>query len=161
MQTEKKLEAAYKYFNKANESKKNGDFITAIQNYRLSISNFPTIDAHLNLSSVLGKKGKYKEAIEECFSALNIDSTEHSTYNYIGYYLVKQKKYYEAKIWLDEALTFNENINKHLTYFNLGIVHEKIGDWYKSIEMFNNALKIKPDFKKATKNLILLSSRLN
>ena len=76
-------------------------------------------------------------------------------------YLVKLKRYNEAKIWLDVALSYDKNSNKHLTYFNLGIVHEKRGDWYKAIEVLNKALKIKPDFEKATKNLILLSSRLN
>jgi len=161
MLTEQNLKAAYKHFNQAFESQKNGDYSSAIQNYRISIINFPTIEAYLNLASVLSKKGKFKEAINECYLALRIDSTEYSAYNYIGYYLVKLKKYYEAKIWLDEALKFDDNVNKHLTYFNLGIIYEKRGDWYKAIEMFNKALKIKPDFDKATKNLILLSARLN
>ncbi len=161
MLTEKNLIVAYQHFNQAYESQKNGDHLSAIQNYRISISNFPTIEAHLNLASSLSKEKRFKEAIEECYFALRIDSTEFSAYNYIGYYLVKLGKYYEAKIWLDEALKFDDNCNKHLTYFNLGIVYEKRGDWYKAIEMFNKTLKIKPDFDRATKNLILLSARLN
>ncbi len=161
MLTEQNLKAAYQHFNQAYEFQKNGDYLSAIQNYRISITNFPTIEAYLNLASVLSKKGKFKEAIEECYSALRIDSTEYSAYNYIGFYLVKLKKYYEAKIWLDEALKFDDNKNKHLTYFNLGIIYEKRGDWYEAIRMFSKALEIKPDFHKATKNLVLLSARLN
>ena len=161
MLTEHNLRAAYQHFNQAYESQKSGDFVSAIKNYRISIRNFPTIEAYLNLASVLSKRGRFEEAIEECYSALRIDSKEYSAYNYIGYYLVKLKKYNEAKIWLDVALSYDKNSNKHLTYFNLGIVHEKRGDWYKAIEVLNKALKIKPDFEKATKNLILLSSKLN
>ena len=161
MLTEQNLKAAYQHFNDAFESQKKGDNLTAIQYYRLSIDNFPTIEAYLNLASVLSKVGRYKEAINECYFALRIDRKEYSAYNYIGFYLVKMKKYHEAKIWLDVALTFKNNSNRHLTYFNLGIVFEKKGDWYQAINMFDKALMIKPKFSKARKNIMLLSARLN
>jgi len=161
MLSEENLKAAYLHFNKAYQFQKNGKLINAIQNYRWSIYNFPTIEAHINLASALSKNGKYSEAIEECFAVLRIDGKEFTAYNYIGYNLIKLKKYNDAKLWLDLALTFNKNKNKHLTYFNLGIIYEKRGKWYKAIEMFEKALKIKHDFHKAEKNLILLSARLN
>ena len=161
MLAEENLKAAYQHFNQAYQFQKNGDLINAIQNYRLSISNFPTIEAHINLASALSKKGRYKDAIEECLAVLRIDGKEFTAYNYIGYNLIKLKKYQDANLWLELALTFEKNINKHLTYFNLGIIYEKRGKWYKAIEMFEKALKINHDFHKARKNMILLSARLN
>lgn len=161
MLSEQNLKAAYRYYNQACESQRNGDYLTAIQNYRLSIINFPTIEAYIHLSSALSKHGRYEEAIEKCLSALRIDSKEYSAYNYIGYYFIKMKKYNSAKVWLDFALSFDSNKSKHFTYFNLGIIHEKRGEWYQAIEMFDNAIKIKSDFHKAEKKLILLTAKLN
>lgn len=161
MFSEDNLKSAYHHFNQAFESQKNGDHTEAIQNYRISISKFPTIEAYINLGMVLSKEGRYKEAIDECITALKIDKNEYSAYNYIGYYLIKLKKYKDAKIWLDLALSMENNKSKHSTYFNLGIVYEKRGDWYKAIEMFDEALTLQPDFIKARNNLLQLSARLN
>ncbi|MEN8193866.1 MAG: tetratricopeptide repeat protein [Bacteroidota bacterium] len=161
MYNEENLKSAYHHFNQAYEFQKSGDFSNAIQNYRVSISKFPTVEAYINLGMVLSKEGKYKEAIEECYAVLRINKNEYSAYNYIGYYLIKLKRYEEAKVWLDTALQFKENKSKHSTYFNLGIIYEKRGDWYKAIKMFNKSFKLKPNFSKAKTNLLLLTARLN
>ena len=161
MLSEQNIKDAYRYYNQACELQKSGNYLSAIQNYRLSIINFPTIEAYIHLSSALSKHGRYEEAIEKCLSALRIDSNEYSAYNYIGYYFIKMKKYKSAKVWLDFALSFDNNKSKHFTYFNLGIIHEKKGEWYKAIEMFDKAIKIKADFSRAENKIIQLTAKLN
>lgn len=161
MFNEDNLKSAFQHFNQAFEAQKNGELSDAIQNYRISISKFPTIEAYINLGMVLSKEGRYEEAIAECITALTIDKNEYSAYNYIGYYLIKLKKYNDGKLWLDLALSMGHNKSKHSTYFNLGIIYEKRGEWYKAIEMFDEALRLKPDFIKARNNLLQLSARLN
>jgi len=152
---------ANKYFQKAFEFQMRGNIREAITNYNASIEIHPTAEAYLNLSWALSKEGRYKDAIQKCYKAIEMDINLGNPYNEIGTYLMKLNKLDEAIIWLDEALNTESYDEKHYTYFNLGKIYERKGLWYEAIIMYDKALEIKPEYLLANRRLILLSARLN
>ncbi|MCK5086841.1 MAG: tetratricopeptide repeat protein [Melioribacteraceae bacterium] len=152
---------ANRYFQKAFEFQMKGKIREAIINYNASIEIHPTAEAYINLSWALSKEGRYRDAIQKCYKAIEIDRNLGNPYNEIGSYLIKLNKLDEAVIWLEEALNAENYDDKHYPYFNLGKIYERKGLWYEAIKMYDKALDYKPDYLLARRKLILLSARLN
>ncbi len=139
----------------------NGDLAEAIEMYRASLEVLPTAEAHTFLGWALSFLGRYPEAIEECYSAIEIDPEFGNPYNDIGVYLMEQGHYQDAQAWLLKATTAPRYAEPHFPWMNLGRLYEKIGPWSEAIRCYRRALEIEPKYEVARQALRLLIARMN
>lgn len=156
-----RLHSAQDYFNKAYELHVKGNITEAIENYKISIDLFPTAEAHTFLGWAYSMQGKLNDAINECYTAIDIDPDLGNPYNDIGNYLFNQGKYDESVYWFEKAIDARKYNLRHFPYYNLGKVFEKKGEWYKALDYFRLALKIKSDYEPAQHALIRITTLLN
>lgn len=155
------ISLAQEYLSKAIELRKKGKIEAAINNYKLSISFFPTAEAHMCLAEAYNADKRYEDAIEECKYAIEIDDEYGNSYNFIGTNLMSLGRYEEAAIWFEKAIDAPNNEDRHLAYYNLAKVFEKNGDWFTSIKYYGYSLDIKNDFEPAKNASIRLTALMN
>ncbi|MCU7496905.1 MAG: tetratricopeptide repeat protein [Ignavibacteria bacterium] len=156
-----RLDIAQEYFNKAYKSQMEGRLDEAIDYYKISIDLFPTAEAHTFLGWAYSVKGKYEDAIDECYIAIEIDENYGNPYNDIGEYLINLKRYEEAIIWLEKAINAPRYSLRHFPYYNLGRIYEKKGEWFKALSYYKDAANLNPDFDPAKKAIIRVTTLLN
>lgn len=156
-----RLDLAQEYFNKAYKLQMEGKIEEAVDNYKLSIDIFPTAEAHTFLGWAYSLQGRYEDAIDECYVAIDIDEDFGNPYNDIGTYLINMDRYEEAIQWFERAINAPRYVPRHYPYFNLGRVYEKRGEWFKALEYYMDSLKINPDYEAAQKAVIRMTVLLN
>ncbi|MGE5457366.1 MAG: tetratricopeptide repeat protein [Methanococcaceae archaeon] len=156
-----KVDIALEYFNKAHKYQTEGRISEAADNYRLSIKLFPTAEAHTSLASIYGGLGKYEEAIEECYAAIDLDKDYGNPYNDIGNYLIQLERFEEALLWFEKAINSPRYSERYNPYFNIGHIYEKKGAWFRALEYYMDALVINSEFEPARKAVIKITTLLN
>lgn len=156
-----KFYLAQEYFRKAHKLHLEGRIDDAIDYYRMSIDVYPTAEAHTFLGWAYSMQGKLEEAIDECYTAIELDESYGNPYNDIGAYLIDMGKYDEAVEWFERAINAPRYLSRHFPYFNLGRVYEKKGDWFSALKFYNDALKIDPNYESAKNAVIKLTTLLN
>lgn len=162
MMTKKEsISLAVESFDKAYQLHLKGNIECAIKEYQASIDFFPTAKAYSFLGLAYGLQGNFELAIEECKNAIRLEPEYVNPYNEIGTYLISLGRDDEAISWFEKALEIKDKDINHLSYFNLGKIFEKKGNWLKALKYFNEAILIDPDYEPAQDEIIRLSTLLN
>ena len=156
-----KISLATEYFNKAYDLHLRGKIDDAINNYKLSIQNYPTAKAHTYLGWAYSLHAHYEEAIEECKSAIELDPDFGNPYNDIGSYLISLGRLDEAIIWLEKAIDAEDYDPRHFPYFNLGRIYERKGDWFTAMNYYEDALELNPEYEIAKSAVLRLTAMMN
>jgi len=152
---------ALEYFDKAYKMHLNGEIECAIMEYKNSIQIFPTAKAYTFLGWAYSLSGDFEMAIDECRKAIEIEPSFSSAYNDIGIYFINLNRLDEALVWLEKAASLQDESSKHLSYFNLGKIYDKKGEWLKALLYYNKALLLNRDFEPVKSALIRISTLLN
>ncbi|MBN1301758.1 MAG: tetratricopeptide repeat protein [Melioribacteraceae bacterium] len=139
------------YLRRAFELQIEGKLLDAEINFKLSLEYNPTSEAHTYLGWIYSLNGNFEKAIEECFSAIEIDREFGNPYNDIGNYLIELGREDEAIEWFRKALSVNRYEPKHYAYYNLGRVYRMQGKWDEALNMFRRAIEFRPDYFLARK----------
>jgi Tfp pilus assembly protein PilF len=152
---------ATEYYDRANKLHINGKLEKAIIAYRASIGIHPTARAHTNLGVVYSLQGKFDLAIEECEKAIELEPEFGDSYNNLGSYLISLGREEEAIAWFEKAINVKDDNSNQGSYYNLGKIYEKKGEWLKALRYFNKAVTIDGNFEPAQNAIIKLSTLLN
>src|SRR3989344_1854889 len=141
------------FFKKGYEAQMGGEHNQAISLYQKSIEMFPTAEALTFLGWALSFMGRYREAIDFCKKAIEIDPNFGNPYNDIGAYCIELNE-------LDEAIPFLEKASKATRYatpwfphYNLGRVWEAKGMIKKAMQGYQRALEENPEYALAMESL--------
>lgn len=120
-----------------------------------SLSKEPNEIIYNNLAYLETVKGNPKKAEEIYLEYLNINPKSFKTLYNLGTLYLQLEKLYEAKAYLEKAVTItqNETYESADVYNNLGIIAVREGNLKLAKEYFMNALKIKPYEKSYLNNL--------
>ena len=138
-----------------------GKYQDAIRNYKISLSLFPTVEAHTFLGWAYSYIGEYDNAIEECKNAIEIDPSNGNPYNDIGSYMMKQGKFEEAITWFELALKTGNCENPEYAHINMGLAYERKGLWFEAFDEYKIALDLAPDYKPAKQCYNRIQEMLN
>lgn len=152
---------AKEYFDKAYQYQMAGKLKHAARCYSRSIELHPTAEAHTFLGWAYSFMGKLEDAVAECKKAIEVDPAFGNPYNDIGAYFVEMGKYAEAIPWLKKAMTAERYEPRHYPHFNLGRVHEVLGNWTDALEEYKKAVELYPEYSLAKDALASLQARLN
>ncbi|MDR3626754.1 MAG: tetratricopeptide repeat protein [Ignavibacteriaceae bacterium] len=155
------ISLATEYLNKAARFHDDGKLENAVIAYRASISIHPTAKAYTNLGIVYSLQGKLDMAIEECKKAIELEPEYEDSYNNIGLYLISLGKEDEAIVWFEKAIEVDNDNSNCISFYHLGRIYEKKGDWMKALRNFNRAISIDTNYEPAQNALIKLSTLLN
>ena len=156
-----KLEFAKDFFQRAYRLQTEGKIHEAIDFYKMSIEFCPTAEAHTYLGLAYSQQGKFDEAIDECYSAIELDEDYGNPYNDIGNYYVSMGKNYEAIEWFEKAIIAPKYESRYLPYYNLGKIYEKNGDWIKALQCFKESIKLNSNYEPAQIAVLKIASLLN
>jgi tetratricopeptide (TPR) repeat protein len=156
-----KISLSKEYFNRAYDLHLRGKINAAINNYKLSIENYPTAKAHTYLGWAFSLHAEYDKAIEECKAAIELDPDFGNPYNDIGSYLISLGKLDEAITWLEKAIDAEDYEPRHFPYFNLGRIYERKGDWFTAMSYYEDALELNPDYEIAKSAVLRLTAMMN
>ena len=156
-----KIEKSKEFFFRAYKFQIDGKYEDAIRNYKISLSLFPTVEAHTFLGWTYSYLGDYDKAIEECKEAIDIDPENGNPYNDIGAYMMKQGKYDEAIPWFEIALKSKKCDNPEYAHINIGLAFERKGLWFEALDEYKIALEISPGYKPAVQCLNRVQGMLN
>jgi Tfp pilus assembly protein PilF len=154
-------EKAHILLERAYQHQVRGELGDAIVLYKRSLEAFPTAEAHTFLGWTYSLLDRYEEAIAECHKAIELDPNFGNPYNDIGAYLIETNRYEEAIPWLEKAIQATRYESPQFPYINLGRVYDQLGQPYKALDYYNQALKIAPLYLPANWAKYLLVGRLN
>ena len=155
------ISLAVEYFDTAYKLHVDGKLENAIVAYRASIRMCPTAKAYTCLGVVYSLQGKYDLAIEECKKAVELEPDFGESYHDIGSYLVSLGREEDAIHWFEKAIEMNSADSNCHSYYNLGKIYEKKGDWLKALKHFNKAITIDDNYEPAQNAVIKISTLLN
>jgi Tfp pilus assembly protein PilF len=156
-----KLTLAQNFFQRAYKLHLEGKITDAIDNYKISIEFCPTAEAHTYLGWAYSMQGKFKDAINECYVAIELDEEFGNPYNDIGSYFVNLNKYDEAVGWFEKAINAPRYNMRHLPFYNLGKVYEKKGEWVKALRYYKESVKANSKYEPAKEAVIKITTLLN
>lgn len=140
---------AEKYYKKAIRLQMEGKVDEAIEYYKISIDILPSAQAHCYLGWAYSYKGLLNEAIAECQIAIRLDPEFGNPYNDIGAYLIGLNREEEAIAYLKTAMTKKGYATPYYSYYNLGRILERRGEWFEALEEYRASLKIEPKYQMA------------
>ena len=146
-------EAARMMFHLAYIYQAAGEWDTAIELYRASLTVRPTAEAHTFLGWVYSFQGRPTDAIAECEKAIAVDPTFGNPYNDIGAYLIELDRLDEAIPWFEKAKASKRYCCYFYPYSNLGRVYLMKGMHAKARREFEEALRINPRYEFAREML--------
>lgn len=154
-------EEAIELFKKAYELQMKGALEEAVELYQKSIQLYPTAEAYTFLGWTYSFMGRYDEAIQECYKAIETDPDFGNPYNDIGAYLIEKGRLDEAIPWLEKAACAIRYENYCFPHLNLGRIWERKGQWYKAMEEYQKALQANPNYILAAQALGRIRGMLN
>jgi tetratricopeptide (TPR) repeat protein len=152
---------AAEYFERAYKLHSDGKLENAILAYRASIRIYPSAKAYTCLGKVYSLQGKFDLAIEKCKKAIELEPESANAYHDIGTYLISMGREKDAIYWFEKAIELPNNESNCYSYYNLGKIYEKEGDWLKALRHFNKAIAIDGNYEPAQNAIIKLSTLLN
>jgi len=128
-----------------------GQFKDAIDAYKQAIKLDDTnAEIQYALGLTYGKLGRNDEEILAYRRALSIKPDHANSIEHLGLAYFKQKRYADAAAEFDQLKTYKPD---EKTYNNLGESYLEDGKAQESVDAFNNAVSLNPDFDKARYNL--------
>jgi len=155
------FQQAAEFFLQAWRKQQEGDWASAMRDYRRSIRLYPSAEAHTFLGWVYAQLHLYEEAIAECRKAIDLDPSYGNAYNDIGAWLVELDREDEAIPWFEQATVAPRYAMRGFPWFNLGRLYERRGDWPRAIACYESALMRQPNYPEARRTLQRLMARLN
>jgi Tfp pilus assembly protein PilF len=146
---------------RAYRHQQHGELGDAIALYRRSIATFPTAEAHTYLGWAYAIMDRHDEAISECEKAIALDPDFGNPYNDIGAYLIEQDRPEEAIPWLEQAIVASRYPTPQFAYVNLGRAYERMGQPYRALAAYDQALVIAPLYMPGSWAKTALLGRLN
>ena len=121
-----------------------GHIDKAIEAYEKSIELNPDSDEpHVDLAKLLFTQEKYKEAEQHYAKAVELNPDVVNYYS-LGQAQMFQEKYTEAEASFNKVLQLAPDDSN--SYYGMGLLKSKQGDYEKAIEYFETAVKSKNDF---------------
>jgi tetratricopeptide (TPR) repeat protein len=148
---DRNFQEAVALLEKAYRDHMQGKLREAIRVYKRSISLFPTAEAHTFLGWAYSFQNRYREAIEECETAISLDPEFGNPYNDIGSYLIALEEPAEAIPWLKQATRAQRYGPRHFPWVNLGRAYEAMGDSDNALTSYVKAHEIEPAYEFAEK----------
>jgi tetratricopeptide (TPR) repeat protein len=128
-----------------------GQFKDAVEAYKQAIKLDDTnAETQYALGLTYGKLGRNEEEILAYRRALSIKPDHVNSIEHLGLAYFKQKRYGDAATEFDQLKTYKPD---EKTYNNLGESYLEDGKAQESVDAFNNAVALNPDFDKARYNL--------
>lgn len=149
------------HFHRAYRRQMEGDFASAIRDYKISLRIFRTCEAHTFLAWVYSFLKLYELAIEECRLAIEVDPDFGNPYNDIGVYLMELDRPAEAIPWLRQATVAPRYDARVYAYYNLGRVFERLGDLTSAEVAYRDAIAADPMYHQALHALQRLLGSFN
>lgn len=106
-----------------------------------------------NLGVVYARQGRFKQAINAYFLALELDFKSEQAYNNLGLIYERAGDFEKAEQMYNKAIMLNAAYVQ--PYNNLAVLYLQKGDLNKAIKFWSDVLKIKPDYEIAKKNIAL------
>lgn len=150
---------AIKFFEVAYRTQMEGDLDQADSYYRKSIALFPTAEAFTFYGWCRSFRQEWDEAIALCERAIEIDEEYGNPYNDIGAYLIQKGELLDAVPWLEKALHAPRYACPFFAFYNLGQIHEELGELEKAEENYRLALEENPEYTLARVSLSRVLSR--
>lgn len=154
-------ELSREFFRKALNFQINGKNLEAVINYKISLQLEPSPITYTHLASVIANEGKYKEAIDYCKLAIELDKNFGAAYTDIGYYLLKLGDIENSILYLTKAIRLLQNDEKYKAYYYLGKIYSQKSEWTKAISSYKDSLRFKPDFQPAKNEFYKLIASMN
>jgi len=93
---------------------------------------------------VLAQKKEFDEAIKNYQEALSVDPKNPYTYSNIAHALFQKDDLEKSILYYEVALLYNST-NSATIHNNLGLVHQKKGDYVNSLDNFTKAIELSED----------------
>ena len=138
------------YMRRAYRLQMEGRVDDAIECYHKSIAIRPTAEAHTFLGWALSFKSNFKEAIDECQKAIEIDPDFGNAPVSLAGYLIQLGRLEEAIIYLKAAMKCKRYTTPHFPHYNLGRIYERQGYWFEAKYEYEQALEIEPSYSLAS-----------
>lgn len=100
--------------------------------------------AHINLANLLGRSGRYQEAIVHAQDALRLRPDDVDAYNNLGLIHAAMHRLPEAAAFYRDAVRVRPNDSR--AYQGLGRVAAQLGQADEAIAQFQSAVRIEPRF---------------
>lgn len=132
-----------------------GQPMAAIHHYRQAIAlNSPNRKARNNLGIELMQTGQPEEAVRQFSLILSLNAADRQARLNMGNALVKMGRLEEGYAQL-EGVSQDPAPDRELVLYNMGIIRKRQGRMIEAIILFQNALRLNPDFEAAQKELEL------
>lgn len=158
-QYEDRKPRAIQFFEAAYRCQMEGDLDQADQLYTRSIALFPTAEAFTFAGWCRSFRQEWDEAIELCKRGIEVDPDYGNPYNDIGAYLIQKGEVEGAIPWLEKALKAERYACPFFAFYNLGQVHEELGNLAAAETYYRSALEENPDYTLARVSLSRVLSR--
>lgn len=125
------------------------DYESAIELYRRALDLHPTARTHTYLAWSLSRLGRYRDAVDHCRRAIEMDPDYPNAYNDLGAYLVEMGRADEAVPWLRRALELESYCCPHYSHYQLArafLLQARVEDARRELV---TALSIRSDYKTA------------
>lgn len=106
-----------------------------------------------NLGVVYAQQGRFKQAMNAYFLALELDPDSEQAYNNLGLIYERAGDFEKAEQMYNKAIMLDAAYVQ--PYNNLAVLYLQKGDLNKAIKFWSDVLKIKPDYEIAKKNIAL------
>lgn len=125
----------------------------AIESGTLTMGNLPA--TYVNRGIILMRMERFNDAIKDYERALKMAPDLAEAKVNMGAALIGLRRYASAIAILEEGLK-NDPLSPHVAYYNLGIVHEMIGDYKSARGHYTQALSLAPEWSPAKRKLDLM-----
>ena len=154
-------ETARDYVIMAYKLQMTGDIDGAIEYYDKSLAIEETAECWTFLGWAYSHKEDYVTAIECCERAIILDPGFGNPKNDIGAYLITIGEYEAAIPYLEQAIEAERYATPWFPFYNLGKIYERLGDWFRALDMYKESLKLEPTYEPAHTSMVLLQASLN
>jgi len=115
--------------------------------------------AHNRLGIALRKQGKWREAIEEYMSAVEISPQDENIRFNMAMAYMEGKEYHRALMHLRKAVEINPEfyVGNAFVSYSIGALYQQLGKTSKAVEFFKHVQEISPGYKDTEKRLKTLS----
>ncbi len=141
---DKKKREAYRLIEEGQAYVAQKRYSDAQKKFQESVDLYPTADGYTFLAWMYSFDGRYKEAIELCKKAIEIDPDYGNSYNDIGCYLIQLQKEQDSIPWFEMAKKSKRYKPRHFPYLNLARLYLRKEEIPKAKQEFSGVLQFDP-----------------
>ena len=127
------------------QAKSEGDLETALIHVRRAVELQPeSAEYHFHLGATLGMAGSYQEGIQECWIAVQLDSSWELPKVEIGIILLNSN---QNQVALDHLERIARDVPEHSSHlaFNLGVARYRCGYYGEALEELDGVISAQPE----------------